>query len=177
FCENLKIHHPQQIEFARLNLNYTVMSKRKMLRLVEEGHVDGWNDPRMPTLSGMRRRGFTPASIRSFCERVGLAKRENIIEMELLEFCPQPLQASPLQVRRFMLPPAVFTATASRSAGHRSLLISQKASGLARLLHEIIFAKKSHSLEPCEQDRTCRTSVQGNLMLIGITSTSLNHEQ
>jgi glutaminyl-tRNA synthetase len=87
FCENLNIHHPQQIEFARLNLNYTVMSKRKMLRLVEEGHVDGWNDPRMPTLSGMRRRGFTPASILSFCERVGLAKRENIIEMELLEFC------------------------------------------------------------------------------------------
>ena len=87
FCENLNIHHPQQIEFARLNLNYTVMSKRKMLRLVDEGHVDGWDDPRMPTLSGMRRRGFTPTSVRSFCERVGLAKRENIIEMELLEFC------------------------------------------------------------------------------------------
>jgi len=87
FCENLKIHHPQQIEFARLNLNYTVMSKRKMLRLVEEGHVDGWDDPRMPTLSGMRRRGYTPASIRAFCEKVGLAKRENVIEMELLEFC------------------------------------------------------------------------------------------
>ena len=87
FCENLKIHHPQQIEFARLNLNFTVMSKRKMLRLVDEGHVDGWNDPRMPTLSGMRRRGYTPASIRAFCERVGLAKRENVIEIELLEFC------------------------------------------------------------------------------------------
>ena len=87
FCENLNIHHPQQIEFARLNLNYTVMSKRKMLRLVEEGHVEGWDDPRMPTLSGMRRRGFTPASIRNFCDRVGLAKRENIIEMELLEYC------------------------------------------------------------------------------------------
>ncbi len=87
FCESLRIHHPQQIEFARLNLNYTVMSKRKMLRLVEEGHVDGWDDPRMPTLSGMRRRGYTPSAIRSFCERVGLAKRENVIEMELLEFC------------------------------------------------------------------------------------------
>lgn len=87
FCKNLGIHHPQQIEFARLNLNYTVMSKRKMLRLVEEGHVDGWDDPRMATLSGMRRRGFTPSSIRSFCDKVGLAKRENIIEMELLEFC------------------------------------------------------------------------------------------
>ena len=87
FCVNLKIHHPQQIEFARMNLNYTVMSKRKMLRLVEEGHVDGWDDPRMPTISGMRRRGYTPNAIRSFCERVGLAKRENVIEMELLEFC------------------------------------------------------------------------------------------
>lgn len=87
FCENLEIHHPQQIEFARLNLNYTVMSKRKMLRLVTEGHVNGWDDPRMPTLSGMRRRGFTPQAIRAFCERVGLAKRENVIEMELLEYC------------------------------------------------------------------------------------------
>ena len=87
FCENLGIHHPQQIEFARLNLNYTVMSKRKMLRLVTEGHVNGWDDPRMPTLSGMRRRGYTPQSIRAFCDRVGLAKRENVIEMELLEYC------------------------------------------------------------------------------------------
>ncbi len=87
FCENLGIHHPQQIEFARLNLNYTVMSKRKMLRLVEEKHVHGWDDPRMPTLSGMRRRGYTPTAIRTFCERVGLAKRENVIEMELLEYC------------------------------------------------------------------------------------------
>ena len=87
FCENLGIHHPQQIEFARLNLNYTVMSKRKMLRLVSEGYVNGWDDPRMTTLSGMRRRGFTPQAIRAFCERVGLAKRENVIEMELLEYC------------------------------------------------------------------------------------------
>ena len=87
FCQNLQIHHPQQIEFARLNLNYTIMSKRKMLRLVEEKHVDGWDDPRMPTLSGMRRRGYTASAIRSFCEKVGLAKRENVIEMELLEFC------------------------------------------------------------------------------------------
>ena len=87
FCQSLQIHHPQQIEFARLNLNYTIMSKRKMLRLVEEKHVDGWDDPRMPTLSGMRRRGYTASAIRSFCEKVGLAKRENVIEMELLEFC------------------------------------------------------------------------------------------
>jgi glutaminyl-tRNA synthetase len=87
FCENLGIHHPQQIEFARLNMTYVVMSKRKMLRLVEEGHVDGWDDPRMSTLQGMRRRGYTPEAIREFAERVGLAKRENVIEVELLEHC------------------------------------------------------------------------------------------
>jgi glutaminyl-tRNA synthetase len=78
---------PHQYEFARLNLNYTVMSKRKLLRLVEEGHVQGWDDPRMPTLAGLRRRGYTPASIRDFCERVGVAKRENVIDVALLEFC------------------------------------------------------------------------------------------
>ena len=77
---------PRQIEFARLNLNYTVMSKRKLLRLVEEKHVRGWDDPRMPTLAGMRRRGYTPASIRNFVERVGVAKRENVIDVGLLEF-------------------------------------------------------------------------------------------
>ena len=87
FCENLGIHHPQQIEFARLNMTYVVMSKRKMLRLVEEGHVNGWDDPRMATLQGMRRRGYTPEAIRDFSERVGLAKRENMIEVELLEHC------------------------------------------------------------------------------------------
>jgi glutaminyl-tRNA synthetase len=77
---------PRQYEFARLNLNYTVMSKRKLLRLVEEKHVDGWDDPRMPTIAGLRRRGFTPTSIRNFCERVGVAKRENMIDAGLLEF-------------------------------------------------------------------------------------------
>ena len=87
FCENLGIHHPQQIEFARLNMTYVVMSKRKMLRLVEEGHVKGWDDPRMATLQGMRRRGYTAEAIREFAERVGLAKRENTIEVELLEHC------------------------------------------------------------------------------------------
>ncbi|HEX7192507.1 MAG TPA: glutamate--tRNA ligase family protein, partial [Thermoanaerobaculia bacterium] len=74
-------------EFARLNLNYTVMSKRKLLRLVEEKHVSGWDDPRMPTIAGLRRRGYTPASIRNFAERVGVAKRENVIDVGLLEFC------------------------------------------------------------------------------------------
>jgi glutaminyl-tRNA synthetase len=77
---------PKQREFARLNLSYTIMSKRKLLRLVEEGIVSGWDDPRMPTISGLRRRGYTPRSIRSFIERVGVAKRENIIDVALLEF-------------------------------------------------------------------------------------------
>lgn len=79
--------HPQQIEFARLNINYTVMSKRKLLQLVKENHVSNWDDPRMPTISGMRRRGYTSEAIRSFCEKVGVAKRENVIDISLLEFC------------------------------------------------------------------------------------------
>ena len=86
FIKELEIHHSQQIEFARLNLNYTVMSKRKLLKLVEEKIVDGWDDPRMPTLSGLRRRGYTPESIRNFAEGVGVAKRDNTIDVALLEF-------------------------------------------------------------------------------------------
>jgi glutaminyl-tRNA synthetase len=78
---------PRQIEFARLNLTYTVMSKRKMLQLVNENHVSGWDDPRMPTISGLRRRGFTPEAIRRFCDEIGVAKRENLIDVGLLEFC------------------------------------------------------------------------------------------
>jgi glutaminyl-tRNA synthetase len=85
--ENVSVpSRPRQYEFARLNLNYTVMSKRKLLRLVEEKHVTGWDDPRMPTIAGLRRRGFTPGAIRNFCERVGVAKRENMIDVGLLEF-------------------------------------------------------------------------------------------
>jgi len=87
FCEALKIHHPQQIEFARLNLSYTIMSKRKLMQLVQEKHVMGWDDPRMPTICGLRRRGYTPQSIRNFAETVGVAKRDNIIDVSLLEFC------------------------------------------------------------------------------------------
>jgi len=79
--------HPQQIEFARLNLSYTVMSKRKLLNLVNEGHVAGWDDPRMPTLAGMRRRGYPAEAIRHFCERIGVAKRENLVDLALLEYC------------------------------------------------------------------------------------------
>ena len=87
FIEQLEIFPSQQYEFARLNLNYTIMSKRKLLQLVNENYVNGWDDPRMPTISGLRRRGFTPLSIRNFCERIGVAKRENIIDYSLLEFC------------------------------------------------------------------------------------------
>lgn len=84
---NLEIYPSRQYEFARLNMTYTIMSKRKLLQLVNEGHVKGWDDPRMPTLSGVRRRGYTPESIREFCEKIGVAKRENLIDVGLLEFC------------------------------------------------------------------------------------------
>jgi glutaminyl-tRNA synthetase len=83
----LEVYHPQQIEFARLNLSHTVLSKRKLIRLVEEGHVDGWDDPRMPTISGMRRRGYTPESIRNFCDRIGVAKADSMVDVALLEYC------------------------------------------------------------------------------------------
>ncbi len=86
FLDQLGIHHPQQIEFARLNLSYTITSKRKLLNLVDQGHVSGWDDPRMPTLAGMRRRGFTPWSIRDFCERIGVAKRDSMVDVAQLEY-------------------------------------------------------------------------------------------
>lgn len=87
FLEQLGVHHPQQIEFARLNLSYTVLSKRKLMKLVKEHHVNSWDDPRMPTISGLRRRGYTPESIRIFAERIGLAKRDSIVDLALLEHC------------------------------------------------------------------------------------------
>lgn len=85
--DELKVFHPRQIEFARLNLNYTVMSKRKLLELVGTGLVSGWDDPRMPTISGLRRRGYTPEAIRIFCEKIGVAKSNSIVDMALLEYC------------------------------------------------------------------------------------------
>jgi glutaminyl-tRNA synthetase len=85
--DQLEVYHPRQIEFARLNLNFTVLSKRKLIRLVEEGHVSGWDDPRMPTISGLRRRGYTSESIRSFCDRIGVAKADSTVDMALLEYC------------------------------------------------------------------------------------------
>lgn len=87
FIEQLEVFPSRQIEFARLNVNYMITSKRKLLRLVEEGHVTGWDDPRMPTISGMRRRGYTPTAVRTFAKKVGVAKRDNAIDISLLEFC------------------------------------------------------------------------------------------
>lgn len=87
FLNELNVFHPQQIEFARLNLNYTVLSKRKLIQLVQEGFVSGWDDPRMPTISGIRRRGYTPESIRNFCDRIGVAKRDSTVDVALLEYC------------------------------------------------------------------------------------------
>jgi glutaminyl-tRNA synthetase len=87
YLDALGVYHPQQIEFARLNLSHTVMSKRKLLELVEGGHVRGWDDPRMPTLAGLRRRGYTPEAIRDFCERIGVAKADNLVDVAHLEHC------------------------------------------------------------------------------------------
>ncbi|MEK6692449.1 MAG: glutamine--tRNA ligase/YqeY domain fusion protein [Nitrospirota bacterium] len=86
FLDQLGVYHPQQIEFARLNLSRTVLSKRKLIQLVQEGHVSGWDDPRMPTLSGIRRRGYTPETIRNFCDRIGVAKKDSTVDMALLEY-------------------------------------------------------------------------------------------
>ena len=87
FLDELKVHHPQQIEFARLNVSYTVLSKRRLIELVEKGEVTGWDDPRMPTVSGLRRRGYTPEAIRDFCARIGVAKNDSIVDVALLENC------------------------------------------------------------------------------------------
>lgn len=87
YIENLEIFPSHQYEFARLNMTYTVMSKRKLLQLVNEGYVSGWDDPRMPTISAFRRKGYTPSSVRTFCDKIGVAKRDNLIEIGLLEFC------------------------------------------------------------------------------------------
>ena len=85
--DNLEVFHPQQIEFARLNLSFAVLSKRKLIRLVEDGHVDGWDDPRLPTISGVRRRGYPPEAIRNFCDRIGVAKADSMVDMAFLEYC------------------------------------------------------------------------------------------
>jgi glutaminyl-tRNA synthetase len=87
YLDELEIYHPRQYEFARLNLSHTVLSKRRLLKLVSEKYVTGWNDPRMPTLAGMRRRGYTPEAIRNFCERIGVGKKDSLVDVAMLEFC------------------------------------------------------------------------------------------
>jgi glutaminyl-tRNA synthetase len=105
FLEQLEVFHPQQIEWARMNLTYMVLSKRKMLKLVEEGHVNGWNDPRMMTISGLRRRGYTPEAISSFTARTGVAKRDSTVDMALLEHClREDLNKSALRVMAVLNP-------------------------------------------------------------------------
>jgi len=111
FIEKLRLFPSRQYEFARLNLSYTIMSKRKLLQLVEEGYVDGWDDPRMPTISGLRRRGYTPASIRQFCSRIGVAKRDNLIDVSLLEFCIREDLNKTAQRRMVVLDPVKLVIT------------------------------------------------------------------
>ena len=105
YLDELEIYHPQQIEFARRNLSYTIMSKRKLIQLVEEGHVNGWDDPRMPTLSGLRKRGYTPEAIRDFCSRIGVAKSDNLVDVAMLEHCiRQDLNKHALRVMAVLRP-------------------------------------------------------------------------
>src|SRR3989449_2499350 len=106
FLDNVSVPcHPQQIEFARLNLTHTVMSKRRLLELVGKGHVSGWDDPRLPTLKGLRRRGYTPEAIRAFCEHIGVQKRDGGVEMALLEhFIPEDLNKRAPRVMAVLRP-------------------------------------------------------------------------
>ena len=105
YLDELEIYHPQQIEFSRRNLSYTIMSKRKLIQLVEEGHVNGWDDPRMPTLSGLRKRGYTPEAIRDFCSRIGVTKSDNLVDVAMLEHCiRQDLNKHTLRVMAVLRP-------------------------------------------------------------------------
>lgn len=122
--EKLEIFPSRQYEFARLNMTYTVMSKRKLLQLVNEGHVKGWDDPRMPTLSAFRRKGYTPESIRTFCDKIGVAKRENFIDLGLLEFClREDLNQKALRVMAVLDP--VKLVISNYEAGKTEELISE----------------------------------------------------
>lgn len=124
FIENLEIYPSRQYEFARLNLTYTVMSKRKLLQLVNEKHVSGWDDPRMPTLSGVRRRGYTPESIRDFCDKIGVAKRENLIDVGLLEFCVRE-HLNKISQRRMVVFDPVKVVITNYPEGKSEILLSE----------------------------------------------------
>lgn len=124
--EKLEIYPSHQYEFARRNLSYTIMSKRKLLQLVTDKHVDGWDDPRMPTISGMRRRGYTPESIRDFCDRVGIAKRDNLTDLGLLEFCVRE-HLNKIALRRMVVfdPVKVVLTNYNETPGQTEMLVSE----------------------------------------------------
>jgi glutaminyl-tRNA synthetase len=122
--EKLEIYPSRQYEFARLNMTYTMMSKRKLLLLVNDKHVNGWDDPRMPTISGMRRRGYTPEAIRDFCERIGIAKRDNLIDISLLEFCVRDHLNKVAERRMVVFDPLKITIT-NYPEGHTEALSSE----------------------------------------------------
>jgi glutaminyl-tRNA synthetase len=122
--EKLEIYPSRQYEFARLNMTYTMMSKRKLLQLVNEGHVNGWDDPRMPTISAVRRRGYTPEAIRDFCDRVGIAKRDNLIDINLLEFCVRE-HLNKIALRRMVVFDPVRVTLTNYPAGQTEALPSE----------------------------------------------------
>jgi glutaminyl-tRNA synthetase len=122
--QKLEIYPSHQYEFARLNVTYTVMSKRKLLALVNEKYVNGWDDPRMPTLSGMRRRGYTPESIREFCDKIGVAKRENLIDIGLLEFCVRE-HLNKIAVRRMVVFNPIKVVLTNYPEGQEEILTSE----------------------------------------------------
>jgi glutaminyl-tRNA synthetase len=122
--EKLEIYPSKQYEFARLNMTYTMMSKRKLLQLVTEKHVTGWDDPRMPTLSGVRRRGYTPEAIRDFCDRIGVAKRENLIDIGLLEFCQRD-HLNKITARRMVVTDPIKVVITNYPEGKSELLTSE----------------------------------------------------
>jgi len=124
FIDKLEIYPSKQYEFARLNMTYTMMSKRKLLQLVNEKYVSGWDDPRMPTISAMRRRGFTPESIRDFCERIGVAKRDNLIDFGLLEFCLRD-HLNKIALRRMMVLDPIKVVITNYEAGKEELVPSE----------------------------------------------------
>ncbi|MEP2671277.1 MAG: glutamine--tRNA ligase/YqeY domain fusion protein [Cyclobacteriaceae bacterium] len=124
FIEKLEIYPSKQYEFARLNMTYTMMSKRKLLQLVNEKYVNGWDDPRMPTISAMRRRGFTPESIRDFCERIGVAKRDNMIDFGVLEFCVRD-HLNKIALRRMMVLEPIKVVITNYESGKEELLPSE----------------------------------------------------
>lgn len=124
FIEKLEIYPSKQYEFARLNMTYTMMSKRKLLQLVTEKHVTGWDDPRMPTLSGVRRRGYTPEAIRDFCDRIGVAKRENLIDIGLLEFCQRD-HLNKITTRRMVVTDPIKVVITNYPEGKSEMLTSE----------------------------------------------------